>query len=111
MDLIDALAVGIGPRMAGSDATARAADTVADAFRELGLEPRFQEFELLAYEADEPELFIDGERWPAGPCMYAHPFDGEGTVRRIGASPAPVGDGSSRTSPSSRRTDARLRVC
>jgi Iap family predicted aminopeptidase len=24
--------------------------------------------------------------------MYAHPFDGEGTVRRIGASPAPVGD-------------------
>jgi Iap family predicted aminopeptidase len=25
--------------------------------------------------------------------MYAHPFDGEGTVRRIGESPAPVGDG------------------
>jgi hypothetical protein len=24
--------------------------------------------------------------------MYAHPFDGEGTVKRIGESPAPVGD-------------------
>jgi Iap family predicted aminopeptidase len=57
------------------------------------LEPRFQEFELLAYDADEPELEIEGERWPAGPCMYAHSFDGEGTVRRIGESPAPVGNG------------------
>ncbi|MFL5929230.1 MAG: M28 family peptidase, partial [Gaiellaceae bacterium] len=92
MNLIDALAEGVGPRTAGSDAAARAADTVADAFRELGLEPQFQEFELLAYEADEPELEVDGERWPAGPCMYAHDFDGEGTVHRIGESKAPVGD-------------------
>jgi len=58
----------------------------------MGLEPRFQEFQLLGYEADEPELEVDGERWPAGPCMYAHAFDGEGVVRRIGTSPAPVGD-------------------
>jgi hypothetical protein len=93
VNLVEALAVGIGPRPAGSDATFRAADTVADAFRELGLEPHFQEFELVGYEADEPELEIEGERWPAGPCMYAHPFDGEGTVKWIGESPAPVGDG------------------
>ena len=93
MNLVEALAVGVGPRPAGSDAAFRAADTVADAFRELGLEPRFQEFELVGYEADEPELEVDGERWAAGPCMYAHPFDGEGTVKRIGESPAPVGDG------------------
>jgi hypothetical protein len=92
MNLVEALSVEIGPRTAGSDAAARAADVVADAFRELGLEPRFQEFELLGYEADEPLLEVDGERWAAGPCMYAHPFDGEGTVRRIGSSPAPVGD-------------------
>jgi len=92
MDLVEALSVGIGPRTAGSDAASRAADVVADAFRELGLEPRFQEFELLAYDADEPLLEVEGERWPAGPCMYAHPFDGEGTIRRIGSSPAPVGD-------------------
>ena len=92
MDLVEALSVGIGPRTAGSDAASRAADVVADAFRELGLEPRFQEFELLAYDADEPLLEVEGERWPAGPCMYAHPFDGEGTVRCIGSSPAPVGD-------------------
>jgi hypothetical protein len=92
MNLVEALAVGIGPRTAGSDEASRAADVVADAFRELGLEPRFQEFELVGYEADEPLLEVEGERWPAGPCMYAHPFDGEGTVRRIGSSPAPVGD-------------------
>jgi Iap family predicted aminopeptidase len=93
VNLIDALAVGVGPRTAGSDAAVRAAETVAEAFRELGLEPRFQEFELLAYDADEPELEVDGERWDAGPCMYAHAFDGEGTVRRIGESKAPVGEG------------------
>ena len=78
--------------MAGSAEAAHAADAVADAFRELGLEPRFQEFDLVAYEPDEPELCVDGERWDAGPCMYAHPFDGEGTVKKIGESKAPVGD-------------------
>ena len=93
MNLIDALAVDVGPRPAGSDAAARAAETVAGAFRELGLEPRFQEFDLVAYDADEPELEIDGEHWDAGPCMYAHPFDGEGTLKCIGASPAPIGEG------------------
>jgi aminopeptidase YwaD len=93
VNLVEALAVTVGPRPAGSDAASLAADTVAEAFRELGFEPRFQEFELVRYEADEPELEVDGERWEAGPCMYAHPFDGEGTVKRIGESPAPVGDG------------------
>ena len=93
MDLVEALSVDVGPRTAGSAAAARAADVVADAFRELGLEPRVQEFDLIGYEADEPELEVEGERWDAGPCMYAHPFDGEGTVRRIGSSPAPVGGG------------------
>jgi Iap family predicted aminopeptidase len=92
VNLVESLAVGVGPRTAGSDEAARAADVVADAFRELGLEPRFQEFDLVGYEADEPELEVEGERWDAGPCMYAHSFDGEGTVKRIGASPAPVGD-------------------
>jgi hypothetical protein len=92
VNLVEALAVGVGPRTAGSDEASRAADVVADAFRELGLEPRFQEFDLVGYEADEPLLEVEGERWDAGPCMYAHPFDGEGTVRRIGSSPAPVGD-------------------
>jgi peptidase M28-like protein len=93
MNLVEALATGVGPRTAGSEAAARASDVVADAFRDLGLEPRFQEFELVAYEADEPVLEVEGEPWPAGVCMYAHPFDGEGLVRRIGESPAPVGEG------------------
>src|SRR5206468_3433635 len=37
-------------------------------------------------EAEEPELEVDGERWDAGPCMYASPTDGtvEGRVRRLG---------------------------
>ena len=93
MDLVEGLAGRIGPRTAGSDAAAQAADTVADAFRELGLDVRFQEFQLLGYDADEPLLEVEGERWAAGPCMYSHDFDGEGTVRRIGTSSAPVGDG------------------
>jgi hypothetical protein len=93
VNLVDALAVGVGPRPAGTAEAARAADVVADAFRELGLEPRFQEFDLLGYEADEPELEVEGERWEAGPCMYAHAFDGDGTVTRIGSSAAPVGGG------------------
>ena len=93
MNLIEALALDVGPRTAGSDTASRAAETVADAFRELGLEPRFQEFDLVGYDADEPELEVDGERWDAGPCMYAHAFDGEGTVKRIGESNAPVGEG------------------
>ena len=92
MNLVEALAGDVGPRTAGSDSAARAANVVADAFRELGLEPRFQEFELVGYDADEPELEVEGERWPAGPCMYAHSFDGEGTVRKIGFLPAPVGE-------------------
>ena len=92
MNLIEALADGVGPRTAGSSAASEASELVARAFRELGLEPRFQEFELLAYDADEPELVVEGERWAAGPCMYAHPFDGAGTVRRIGQQRSPVGD-------------------
>jgi hypothetical protein len=93
VNLIETLASEIGPRTAGSDAAARAADAVAEAFRALGLEPRFQEFPLVGYEADEPLLEVEGEHWDAGPCQYAHDFDGEGTVKRIGESPAPVGDG------------------
>jgi peptidase M28-like protein len=93
MNLVDALAAGVGPRTAGSEAAAEAAETVASAFRELGLDPRFQEFHLVGYEADEPELWVDGERWRAGPCMYAHSFEGAGTVRRIGDSSAPIGGG------------------
>ena len=93
MNLVEALAGEIGPRTAGSQEAARAADTVAEAFRELGLDVQFQEFHLLGYEADEPQLEVEGETWAAGPCMYAHDFDGAGTVRRIGSSKAPVGDG------------------
>lgn len=81
------LGVEIGVRQAGTPAAAQSAEAVAEALRELGLEPRFHEFDLLGYEADEPELEIDGERWDAGPCMYANPTDGivEGRVRRLGA--------------------------
>jgi hypothetical protein len=93
VNLVEALAVDVGPRPAGSDEASRAADLVAEAFRELGLEPRFQEFDLIGYEADEPELEVEGVRWAAGPCMYAHPFTGEGVVKRIGSSPNPVGEG------------------
>jgi aminopeptidase YwaD len=86
VNLIEALGVDVGVRMAGTPEAGRAADLVAAALREAGLEPGFHEFDLLAYEPDEPLLEIDGDRWDAGPCMYATPTDGtvEGRVRRLG---------------------------
>jgi aminopeptidase YwaD len=86
VNLLQALGVEIGVRQAGTPQAAEAAAAVADAFRELGFEPRFHEFDLLAYEAEEPELEIEGERWGAGPCMYATPTRGtiEGRIRRLG---------------------------
>jgi Iap family predicted aminopeptidase len=84
VNLVEVLAGEIGPRPAGSAAAGRAAQAVASAFRDLGIEPTFQEFPFLAYEPEEPELEVDGERWHAGPVMYGQSADVEGTVRRIG---------------------------
>jgi Iap family predicted aminopeptidase len=86
VSLIETLGVEIGVRQAGTPAAHEAAEAVAAAFRDAGLEPRFHEFGLLGYDADEPELEIDGERWDAGPCIYSNPTDGtvEGRVRRLG---------------------------
>jgi hypothetical protein len=86
VNLVHRLGVEIGVRQAGTAEAAAAADAVAEALRELGLEPRFQDFELLGYQAEQPELEIEGERWDAGPCMYAQPTAGvvQGRVRRLG---------------------------
>ena len=86
MNLVETLGAEIGVRQAGTPAAGQAAEAVADAFRGAGLEPRFHEFGLLGYEAEEPELEVDGERWDAGPCMYSNPTDGfvEGRIRRLG---------------------------
>ena len=87
MNLIAALAGEIGPRPAGSPAAADAAVAIADSMRELGLDPRFQEFEFMGYEPLEPELHVAGEAWEAGPCMYAGatPSGGvEGTIALVG---------------------------
>jgi Peptidase family M28 len=87
VNLVETLGVEIGVRQAGTAEAGRAAEAIADAFRDIGLEPHFHEFGLLGYEAGEPELEIDGERWDAGPCIYANPTDGtvEGSVRRLGS--------------------------
>ena len=47
MNLIDVLGREIGSRHAGPDASARATEAVANAFRKLGLEPCLQEFPFL----------------------------------------------------------------
>ena len=99
MNLIDTLSGTIGVRTAGSDEAARAADAVAEAFRELGLEPRFQEFPLLGYDPEEPELEIDGERWPAGPCLYAQSGEVEGEIQRLSDGIWAVGEGRIRRTP------------
>lgn len=99
MNLVDTLSGTIGVRTAGSDEAARAAEAVAEAFRELGLEPRFQEFPLLGYEPEEPELEIDGERWPAGPCLYAQSGEVEGEIQRLSDGIWAVGEGRIRRTP------------
>ncbi|MDQ5821725.1 MAG: M28 family metallopeptidase [Actinomycetota bacterium] len=99
MNLLETLAGTIGVRTAGSEQAARAADEIAEAFRELGLEPRFHEFPLLGYDAEEPVLEIDGERWTAGPCIYSHPGEVEGELRRIGDGIWAVGEGRLRRTP------------
>jgi hypothetical protein len=94
VNLLQTLGVEIGVRQAGTPSAERASEAIASAFRELGLEPRFEEFLLLGYDAGEPELEIAGERWAAGPCMYAHPTPPEGvtgTLRRIGEQEGMVG--------------------
>lgn len=86
VNLVDQLA-GIGPRLAGSEASAQAAREIAAALTALGLEPWEQEFALLGYEPGAPRLEIDGEPWPAAPCMYSHPTPAggvEGTLRHLG---------------------------
>ena len=52
MNLVETLGVEIGVRQAGTPAADQAAEAVAEAFRDAGLEPRFHEFGLLGYEAD-----------------------------------------------------------
>jgi len=85
--VLETLGAEIGVRTAGSPAAARASEAIADAFRALGLEPRFQPFQFLGYEAEEPQLTVDGEQWAAGPCVYGDPTpEGgvEGRVRFLG---------------------------
>jgi aminopeptidase YwaD len=87
MNLITGLGSEIGVRQAGSPAAAAAVEMIADSMRELGLEPRLQEFEFVGYEPIEPELEVAGERVEAGPCMYAGstPSEGvEGTIAYLG---------------------------
>lgn len=87
MNLLQTLGVEIGVRQCGTPEAERASTAVAEAFRELGLEPRFQEFQFLGYETEEPALSVDGEPWAVGPAMYSAstPAEGvEGTVRHLG---------------------------
>jgi hypothetical protein len=85
--LVQELGVEIGERRCGTPAAERAGEAVAAAFRDAGLDPRFDEFELIGYETEEPELWVEGERWTAGPCMYSPPTpEGgvEGRIARLG---------------------------
>jgi hypothetical protein len=92
-ELLGTLADEIGVRRCGTEAAGHAADAIADAFRELGLEPTFQEFPFLRFDPEEPELWVDGERWTVGPCMYAHPGTCEGPVERLADGRWAVGNG------------------
>jgi hypothetical protein len=93
VSLLETLAIEIGVRQCGTEGAARAAEAIAESFRGLGLEPRFQEFPLLGYDAEEPELWIDAERWQAGPCLYSHPGECEGEVRLLSDGVWAVGEG------------------
>lgn len=52
-----------------------------------------QEFPFLRFDPEEPELEIDGERWVAGPCMYALPGECEGEVVQLRDGLWAVGEG------------------
>ena len=80
-------------RRCGTDAAAEAARAVADAFYALGFAPRMQEFPFLRFDPEEPELWVDGERWTVGPCMYAHPGECEGPVEQLRDGVWAVGEG------------------
>ena len=87
MRLVRELGVQIGERRCGTPAAERAAAAVASAFSDLGLEPRFQEFEFVGYEPELVELEVDGEPWDVGLCMYSAstgPDGVEGAVRHVG---------------------------
>lgn len=90
MSLLEALGIDVGVRVAGSPEAEVAAGRIADAFRELGLEPELQEFQFLGYRHEQPELEIDGEPWAAGPAGYAPPTPEEGVeggLRHLGDYP------------------------
>jgi hypothetical protein len=91
--LLHTLAEEIGVRQCGTEAAERAAHAIAASFRELGLEPEFQEFPLLRYDAEEPELWVDGELWRVGPCLYAHPGECEGEIELLSDGLWGVGEG------------------
>lgn len=64
MTLVDVLGGEIGPRPAGSDAAERAAHAVAAAFRDLGVEPTFQEFPSSPTSPTSPSSKSTASRWP-----------------------------------------------
>jgi Iap family predicted aminopeptidase len=108
MNLIQTLGVEVGVRPAGSEQAHTAAQRIADAFQECGLSSRLQEFEFTGYDPEEPTLEINGERWAAGPCVYAPATSAEGltgTVRVLGF----VESGSSTKSPVFAIDDAERR--
>jgi hypothetical protein len=92
-ELLVRLADEIGVRRCGTEGAARAAEAIAEAFRRLGLEPSFQEFPFLRFDPEEPELWVEGERWTVGPCMYAHPGTCEGSVEQLSDGRWAVGEG------------------
>lgn len=81
--LLVTLGRDIGVRQCGTDEAVAAAAAIHDGFCERGLEPAFQEFPLLRYDAEEPRLWVEGSEWLVGPCMYAHPGTCEGPVERL----------------------------
>jgi hypothetical protein len=90
VNMVEALGVEIGVRVAGSPEAAAAAERIGEALADLGLHPTFQEFRFLGYDHEEPELEVDGERWEAGPVGYAPttPKGGvEGWARYLGDYP------------------------
>jgi len=98
VNLLEVLGVEIGPRRKGTPEASRAAEAVAAAFGELGLDARFQEFPFVGYEVEEPELELDGGPVAAGPCEYAQSTGPEGVtgaLRPYGSLPGLVpGDSS-----------------
>lgn len=93
-DILQMLCVTIGSRSIGTAGERRAAEYVAQRFREFGWESRLEEYPCLAWDYQGSSVTIDGRAVHAGPTHYSPGgvFEGPLMRARIGEDQLPIID-------------------